>query len=742
MRILFYNFAAMNGNKLSNQSTIMKRESSLKQFKNKVVANPLSTIIQVAIVILLMAVLCTTFLYNSEETEKAKTYGWIRIVMFGLAFVLIIVQCIRTKCPMLIIDRIFANSPGKQVVLAFLTFVFTVDLAMCMFPTEGIRSSFVNIISYVKLTHVPDDDYHYRENPHPDTDCYDEYKVIKDPKPSGRWDYLKHVILYCLGLVVFNGLLIATINRFMTTRAERYKSGANTYHLSGHYVIIGYGASCVPIIRNICKRQLSKRPDYFLIMTNQDIRSIRRDIKTQLQTIEERVVIYSGDMNSVQHLLRLNLGKAKEVFIIGELQETSRDSKNMECAKMVKEIRQQNASAKTLHVNMQFDKPTSYSTIKRITIPKDFYKDSEGREVIYLHPFNFYENWARLLWGTHQLEGYKTLDRGMMAENNKHVHLFISGFNEMGVALLLEALRICHYPNYNEQTETNKTLITVVDPNMDDLLPRFKSQYPYLDQIKDIDIDFKANRIEDPEIRDMIDRVAKQDDTLLTVAICFLDSDSGLSAALTLPDSAYYNVINGKVVPNENTEILVRQANRSGFANLLDEENGKYANVKVFGMMDQGVDDKLLSDNMAVIINAYYHFKYDLSQNFFEQVKTDKDKAFAEAARNWIALNEDKRFANRYQSEIYKTYEAYRPLLEKNPDLLYQTEHMRWNAERTITGYRDMHEANLKDGTYQLHNLIVPYHDLNDHEKGKDKDVLEIMGMVVEMSKALTDSIV
>jgi hypothetical protein len=154
------------------------------------------------------------------------------------------------------------------------------------------------------------------------------------------------------------------------------------------------------------------------------------------------------------------------------------------------------------------------------------------------------------------------------------------------------------------------------------------------------------------------------------------------------------------------------------------------------------VDDTLLDDKMAILINAYYHFKYDLSQDFFEQVKIDKDKAFAEAARNWIALNEDKRFANRYQTEVYKTYQTYRPLLDQHPDLLYQTEHMRWCAERSITGYRDMHEANLKNGTYQLHNLIVPYHDLSDHEKGKDKDVLEIMDKVITLSKEIKEEIV
>lgn len=176
---------------------------------------------------------------------------------------------------------------------------------------------------------------------------------------------------------------------------------------------------------------------------------------------------------------------------------------------------------------------------------------------------------------------------------------------------------------------------------------------------------------------------------------------------------------------------------------LLDMENGKYANVKIFGMPDKGVDDTLLDDKMAIITGAYYHFKYDMDtpKDFFELARECPEDTFKEAARNWISLNEDKRFANRYQTEIYKTHQTYRPLLEKRPELLYQTEHMRWCAERSITGYRDMHEANLKDETYQLHKLIVPYHNLSEHEKGKDKDVLEIMDKVITLAKETKEEI-
>jgi hypothetical protein len=718
---------------------------NIKAFFRKAKENKASTVIQVIILLLFIAIPFVAFLY------KQALHCW-RWVMFGIATILTIVQCIRLKHPLLLIDRIFANHAGKQLVLAFFAFIFTIDLALCIFPNEGIRSSFAGIISYVYLTHSPDDDYHFRDNPDSATHPHGDYKIIKDPKPIYRWDYFKHVIMYCLGLIVFNGLLIATINRFMATRAERYKKGANTYKsLRNHYVIIGYGPSCVPIIRNIFNRRDADPSAYFLILSNQNIESIRRDIQTQLPDVEKKIVIYSGNMDSESQLNRLNIGKTKEAYILGEGHEAGRDSKNLECAKTVKEIREKGPIKSTLHLNMQFDKPSSYSTIKRITIPKKYYKNDNGDEVTYLRPFNFYENWARLLWGTYKLDEYKTLDQGLMVDNDpkkgqtlaqRHVHLVIAGFNEMGEALLLEALRICHYPNYDEATGANKTQITIVDPNMDKMLPRFKSQYPYLDQIADVEIDYKACQLEDEAFRASLSDWAAREDTVLTVAICHYDSDESFSAALSLPDPLYYQVAEGKVIPNVTTQILARQEIRSGLTKLLDEENGKYANVKIFGMPDKGVDDTLLDDKMAILINAYYHFKYDLSQDFFEQVKTDKDKAFAEAARNWIALNEDKRFANRYQTEVYKTYQTYRPLLDQHPDLLYQTEHMRWCAERSITGYRDMHEANLKNGTYQLHNLIVPYHDLSDHEKGKDKDVLEIMDKVITLSKEIKEEIV
>ena len=705
-----------------------------RPFKHRITSNkPLSIVLQILITLAFIGVISLSLHHITPH--------WIKWCVFGTAMLLFTVQCIRLKSPLLLIDRIFANFPGKQVFLTLLIFMICFDFALCLFPSKGLRNTFSNFISPKVLTEEVSDGIRYEiDTIKPENDVQ-KYVVVKKPAQHNQWsDYLKHGIIYILGLIVFNGLLIATITRFMTTRAARYNMGVNTYrNIKNHIVIIGYNLSCVPIIRNVCNRNKSSQPPTFLILSSQNPATIQRFIQTQLQTIEEHIIVYSGDMNSMTQLRRLNINHAKEVFILGEGQEPGRDSKNLECARIIKEIRKTKSHKDTLHINVQFDKPASYSTIKRITIPDDYYKDEEKREVTYIRPFNFYENWARLLWGTNHLEEYSPLDRRMMAKGNHHVHLVIAGFNEMGTALLLEALRICHYPNYNETTGANKTKITIIDPRMDDLLPLFKSQYPYLDQITDVELDYKAYRIEDPACRMMLDQLAGQEDTLLTIAICFYDADNSFSAALTLPDTLYYHVEKDRIIPNLNTEILVRQEIRSGLATLLEQENGKFSNVKIFGTLDKGVDDNLLNDKMPIIINAYYHFKYHSNppKDFFEMAKADRDAALKEAFVHWISLNEDQRFANRYQTEVYQQYLTYRSTFDQAPELLYQTEHLRWCAERSITGYRNLHEMNLKNSTYQIHRLIVPYQELSVFEKEKDQDVLEIMDKVIALSESL-----
>ena len=85
----------------------------------------------------------------------------------------------------------------------------------------------------------------------------------------------------------------------------------------------------------------------------------------------------------------------------------------------------------------------------------------------------------------------------------------------------------------------------------------------------------------------------------------------------------------------------------------------------------------------------------------------------------WLLLNEDMRFSNRYQVDMYDTYAKY-----IDSPALMQMEHLRWNADRSIVGYLSARESGIKNTTYKIHKSLVPFCELTDKEQIKDLDVI------------------
>lgn len=567
------------------------------------------------------------------------------------------------------------------------------------------------------------------------------------------------------GMVLLGGLLITTLSNIVERRVSNIEEGKVVYSaMKDHYVIIGHGDITSRIIQTIYeeidRQEANDKEAYppILILTCQDIKTVRAELLAQLASkYEKYIFFYSGNLDSLEHIRNLNIDKAKEVYVLGEQDEYGRDSKNLECVKTIAQLR--GKGKPILTVNVQFDKLTSYSIIQKITLSDEFLT-SDGERSIYFRPFNIYENWARLLWGYKGTlnHNYDKLDFEKIT-GSKYVHLVIVGFSRMGRALLLEALRQCHYPNFNEVGESdrlkNKSRITVIDRMMDDMLPDFLAQYPYLDQIKDINIEYLNANVQDSGIRSMLSSQTKDPDALLTIAICLEDSDFSLSTGLCLPDDVFYSIQEGKAVPT-NTRVLIRQSMiHEGIGRLLDADNAKYSNVHIFGMTNKGLCKELMSDDFAMYVNAYYTTCYydrndteanasdpkdpiikDYDQHVAELVKkypekkdygfidwvtTKEEKAFMHqiATRLWMLLNEDLRFSNRYQVDMYDTYIKYH-----DSPMLMQMEHLRWNADRSIVGYRCSHDSGIKDLNFKLHKMIIPFYKLSDKEKKKDLDVI------------------
>lgn len=527
-------------------------------------------------------------------------------------------------------------------------------------------------------------------------------------------------VICFLGKVLTGTLLIATITNAFQRRMDRVDKGLAVYRsIKDHTVVIGYGPLTLPVIRSELVRQADR---WVILLTDQNVSAVRAELKSQLDDeLEDNVVIYAGSMTSAEHIAKLNIPKANVVYILGEGYEAGRDSKNLECARLVKDLRGPGRKA-VLPVHIQLDKPSAYSTIKRLSIPRDWYAD--GEEVItYLRPFNFFENWARQLWGRYARlnpDGSRTYDSldfvPLVPGSSQYVHLVIAGFGNMGVALLLEALRICHYPN------GLKTKITVVDKRMDEILPRFQAQYSQISNIEDIEIEYVASAIEDAVIRERIGSWAVDPDQLLTIAVCLFDPDESIAVSLSLPEVTYCLIGgDGNISRNDRVRILVRQEARGGVGAVLAQGNEKYANVRIFGMTDGGVSRDLLRDDMAVWANAVYKdIDIDLMLKGGSEGRVEEEKAI----REWYMLPEEMRFANRYQVEMYDTFEKY-DRMSVPRSVLHRMEHLRWCAERYIVGYRFCQGASSPDKeTYKVHGNLVGFDSLTESDRDKDADVI------------------
>ena len=418
-------------------------------------------------------------------------------------------------------------------------------------------------------------------------------------------------------------------------------------------------------------------------------------------------------------------------------------------------------------VNVQICGVSTYSAIQKLD---SFDRGVKGSVFEYIVPrvFNLYENWARRLWGFFGLRDggayrYRDLDYLPIraADDPHHVHLVVVGLNQMGLALVLEALRICHYANFDENAGGPKTRVTVVDRDPSREL-FFKASYPNLSQIYDVDVDFVCAEIESPEARRIIVESARDRDCLLTVAICFGSDDAALAAGLSLPEIVFEHAHEDYLVrrrlslalgleyreksphcgmKQEGNTVLIRQTtDRNEISRKLDLDEARYKYVRRFGYANSDFDSDLLDDELAKCVNALYEKWEVLSEGDETKIK----RALADKEAAWRSLSEYKRWSNRFQVDSYRVYlnklgyaavedkdgkpgtvpeslDAFRkytaafvegnetivaPSEEENFRLIVDMEHRRWVAERTLAGTR---------------SYAVDFTPVDEDEEGKEK---------------------
>ena len=226
----------------------------------------------------------------------------------------------------------------------------------------------------------------------------------------------------------------------------------------------------------------------------------------------------------------------------------------------------------------------------------------------------------------------------------------------------------------------------------------------------------------DDAVRKRLASWANDPDELLTVAVCFFDPDESIAASLSFPENLYYLMDrNGDIKPNGHVKILVRQEVMDGVGGVLAQGNEKFRNVRIFGMVDEGVNSGLLEDDMAIWANAVYN-GIDLDKVIAggEEGRIETEKAMTE----WYGLSEEMRFSNRYQVEMYSTFEKY-DRLNVPRTCLHRMEHLRWCADRYIAGYSFCPGAKQEDKEiFKVHKDLTSFDKLPEEDRNKDAEVI------------------
>jgi len=349
-------------------------------------------------------------------------------------------------------------------------------------------------------------------------------------------------LIAVLGFLLLNGLLISTLISWFDRRREQWINGEIRYGwlavlFKKVAVVIGANDFTPTIIKRLLGDCGEKPVDYVILLTNEDVEKVREQISSYLNSDEERmVIIYNGQLDSIEEIYKLHLIKATEIYVLGEnsnddVSQSYHDTQNMKCVHNIASYLTDKCVERKIICRVLFEYQTTYSVFQFSDLP-----DNIRQHLVFI-PFNAYENWAQRVFVQgkyaenvkrilptirkidlksvringilHSLVNYlqsimlknneeqriieyTPLDgKGISSISKEHVHLVIVGMSKMGVAMAIQAAQVAHYPNFSsgEKNEDGeivrepslvRTRITFIDENAENEMNFFMGRFQNL----------------------------------------------------------------------------------------------------------------------------------------------------------------------------------------------------------------------------------------------------------------------
>lgn len=572
------------------------------------------------------------------------------------------------------------------------------------------------------------------------------------------------------GLFLFSALLISVVSNIFENVAVSFRDGHSRYHHSNHVLVLGGGNLLTGIV---CALLEEKDERDIVVLTTLPVNELRSRLftmpfldKETEKALRKQLTIYYGKRDNDIDLREKDLAsKASCIYIIGEDSEPDHDSVNIRCCKTLQAICTGDV-ATPIKCFMVLQEPNT-------TDIYDFVKDTEkaGSTNLRTDIVDANEHLAQqvLVNGTRypRIDFRANLEPGIRAQDPNYVHLIISGTSDMARAFALTATHICHFPNF---VNGRRSVITFIDSGMKSKMNAFVysmsnlfklSHYKYVSydgdgkekvtvhkpdsqygDFLDIEWEFIDADFCSPEISALLEKLSKDTDRSVSIALCRDTQEENTFAAIHLPHVIYEKGFPIFVYQKHDSEAL-EQARLTG----------QFGNIHAFGM-ESGIQDDPLFRSRS-IRGQRVNFVYN--QAFGEIKYPDEESA-------WFVIPEAHKFSSIYSANAMTVRarsfglgegRTVADLSDEERVSIYEVEHRRWMISALILGYKPMDKAYLdkwkerrlspdKDvqeaakqefksqkADHFIHYDITPYDDLLPNEKVKDKTIIDKMEYIL-----------
>lgn len=513
------------------------------------------------------------------------------------------------------------------------------------------------------------------------------------------WMLFASSLTYILGVIIFNGMLVAVMVNAIGVRADNHDNGLTHYLNSGHYIIMGYDEMVPSIVEDVFGRN---KEAYVLILTGYDVKKVKEWLKKSVARNQmDQIIVNYGQRTAYEYYPEIHLETASEIYIVGHRSNPAHDAVNIECVDSISNYLKEHKSAQMpKRITCVFEDLDTYAAFKT----SEIFGEVRGLGIEFV-PYNFYAGWARQVFATcsykeksHPTEAisYPSIyGKGIGPNDKRHVHLVFVGTTNFAVSFAMEAAQMLHFPNFDEKTNKPKTRITFIEKNAEEEMPQFITRNRHLFEVQsyyyrdlsdksqdksevpitkllsaefkshdflDVEFEFIKGDVYSKEVQDVIRQWAVDEEgQYLSIFLAFAEQRYNFMMAMNMPDEVY-----DRTVP-----VFIRQDRADNFVtNLRKKDNtdfkysyiengelktvdrkGRYANLYPFGMDDMAYcsDEKVF--RQAKLINFLYNTA-DYSCNRFKDLTVlaamGPDRIWEQADEQWRKLSVALKWSNLY----------------------------------------------------------------------------------------------